>query len=84
MSALPKPKSAAGQNQTQRHDVYSRMRIEPEKILEKHGIAAIGFHEERLTRIAGYPRGFWSGALLCLEKGTIWGAPSPYGQIKSK
>jgi hypothetical protein len=28
---------------------HSRMRIEPEKMLKKHGIAAIGFHEERLT-----------------------------------
>jgi hypothetical protein len=31
---------AAGKDQTLRHDVDGRMRIEPEKILDKHGIAA--------------------------------------------
>jgi hypothetical protein len=39
------------------------MRIEPEKILEKRGVAAIGLHEERLTQIAG-PRGA-AGAEQC-------------------
>jgi hypothetical protein len=45
----PKPQPAAGRDRTQRHDIHGRMRTEPEMTLEKHGIAAIGFHEERLT-----------------------------------
>jgi hypothetical protein len=46
---LPKPKAAAGQDQTQRNDVNGQMRIEPKKILEKHRIA-VRLHGESLSR----------------------------------
>jgi hypothetical protein len=39
------------------------MRIKPEEILEKYGIAAIGFHEERLTRSVGTASNIEAGSL---------------------